>query len=187
VKIGIVFFVWHYYFHNNEDNYSTKIPRLAFIPAFVTICMLGFYSQGEWKWVAACSGFLVLSVALYFLYRKTVEVKVPLQSTLSKDVDVRWEVAANPSTTADTLTTLSKDGDVNVRLGVAKNPSTPADALTTLSKDGNVDVRCGVAANPSTPADTLTALSKDINSALAAATISPLAETNDDDDDAMGA
>jgi len=74
---------------------------------------------------------------------------------------VRWGVACNPNTPADVLTTLSTDHSVYVRQYVAENPNTPAGVLTTLSTDPDAGVRRGVAENPSTPASVLTTLSTD--------------------------
>lgn len=57
------------------------------------------------------------------------------------DSDAGWcreYVAANPSTSAETLTELAADADDFMsRLGVAQNPSTPLELVCTLVDDRN--------------------------------------------------
>ncbi len=55
--------------------------------------------------------------------------------------DIRGNVAENPNTPIDILTTLSKDENEDVRGSVAKNPNTPIDILQELSNDKNNKVR----------------------------------------------
>ena len=70
---------------------------------------------------------------------------------LNRDLEVRANVAENPSTPADVLTELAKDSDWCVRRYAAGNPNTPVDVLTELAKDSDCDVRRNAAGNPNMP------------------------------------
>ena len=69
--------------------------------------------------------------------------------SFSKNEDVRYYVAWNPSTSISTLEFLSKDESKYVRRGVALNLSSSIFTLDYLSKDKSEDVRYWVARNPS--------------------------------------
>ena len=58
---------------------------------------------------------------------------------LSKDTDtlVRWYVACNTNTSAETLSLLAKDIDANVRYHVAGNPNVTIEILKELINDEN--------------------------------------------------
>lgn len=74
-----------------------------------------------------------------------------------------WEaLSGNPSAPQEALRRLAKSGNRYVRLRVAANPSTPADMLMSLSS-GDQTIRNVVARNSSTPPEALTMLMMDEN------------------------
>lgn len=78
-----------------------------------------------------------------------------MQLGASDDESVRYEVAANPSTSAEVLVKLSKDKDSDVRYKVALNPNTPVDCLREMFEQDRFNVDGALAHNPNTPTDIL--------------------------------
>lgn len=64
------------------------------------------------------------------------------------DVDLRFRVARNTSSSMEVARRLAADRYAHVREGVGMNPAAPADLLQHLSADRSVSVRRAVAANP---------------------------------------
>ena len=95
------------------------------------------------------------------IVRKLRSAEVLRTLSRDEDVELRRDVAANPSTPAEVLRTLSGDEDVELRRDVAANLSTPVEVLRALSGDRDEWVRRYVVRNPSTPAEVLRALSGD--------------------------
>jgi hypothetical protein len=67
-------------------------------------------------------------------------------------------VAANRSTTPETLELLAADTDDDVRIDVARNPQTDEASLRRLATDSVMFVRLHVALNPNAPRDVLVSL-----------------------------
>lgn len=82
---------------------------------------------------------------------------------------VRWAVAANPSTPAETFAALqsaaraeaeqvlSGPAEAEDLINLARNPATPSDVLTRLSTDESIAVRGYIADNPKAPSSVLSA------------------------------
>ena len=81
----------------------------------------------------------------------------------SLDVDVRYAVALNPSTSAQTLERMSNLSATNywMRYLVAQNPNVSLNTLKSLANDSQACVRVAVAEHPNTPAGTLLQLIDD--------------------------
>ena len=73
----------------------------------------------------------------------------------SSDESVRYDVAANPSTSAEVLVKLSQDKDPDVQYKVALNPNTPVDCLREMFEQSQFSVDGALAHNPNTPTDIL--------------------------------
>jgi len=74
-----------------------------------------------------------------------------LALALGDDADLRCRVGRNPTTSRNTLDTLSADYYAHVRKGVAMNPATPPEMLSAFDQDTSMTVRRAAAANPRTP------------------------------------
>lgn len=77
-------------------------------------------------------------------------------------LEVKNQLAYNPTTSKDTLTELATSDSVPVRYGVAKHTNTPVETLLLLLEDSNENVRSFVMANPNLPADTLEKIVDDV-------------------------
>lgn len=75
--------------------------------------------------------------------------------------DVRYWVANNPNTSADTLAHLATDEDFRVRHTIAVDPNTPPEILAQLANDADKFVRVKVASNRNTSSGVLAQLASD--------------------------
>ena len=95
--------------------------------------------------------------------RMTEEQKMLDRLSVSKNADLRFDVARDQNTHPKTLEKLSEDKEHFVRAEVAYNPNTPSETLDKLSRDKNEYVREGVALNENATQEILDILSIDKN------------------------
>jgi hypothetical protein len=77
-----------------------------------------------------------------------------------EDQSVRWTVPGNPAWSGEDLRQMLEEGSAD-RSVLARNPSTPADILDRLARDGDYGVRSGLANNPSIGEAVADALARD--------------------------